>query len=280
MADKTPFYIGWQDEMPASTRSFLKTRVTIILVLLLLLVASVVYWQKPFNDHYFEFGQLTEISGTYYAEPYPILVTEATSLAKGRSPNILLVGYGKFGAEGIIAEMEEAQGESLNGKNVTMRGSLIYGDGKTLLELTEQADALVELEPGTSATALSMQSLSEAVINGEVIDPKCYFGVMKPGEGKTHKSCAIRCISGGIPPVLKSPSERDAGVFEYYLIQDSQGRPVHQKILSMVGERVRLTGQSSEAHGWKVLYIDIDNLPLYMMTEEHLCSGHLLTDNS
>ena len=36
-------------------------------------------------------------------------------------------------------------------------------------------------------------------LKGEIIDPKCYLGAMKPGGGKTHKACAMRCIAGGIP---------------------------------------------------------------------------------
>ena len=44
-------------------------------------------------------------------------------------------------------------------------------------------------------------------VKGEIVDPKCFFGVMKPGEGKPHKDCAIRCILGGIPPVLKVTDE-------------------------------------------------------------------------
>ncbi|MEL6656284.1 MAG: hypothetical protein AAFP77_04145 [Bacteroidota bacterium] len=276
-SDKTPFYIGWQEDMPEPTRKFLRPIIIALMILLPLLAISVVYWQQPFNDHNFEFGQLTEISGTYHDLPYPTLVADKGILAEGLSTSILLVGYGKFGAEGIISDMEAAHGSSLNGKNVSLRGTLIYGDDRTLLELTEQADALVQVGEQTS-TALRMQSLSPISVSGEVIDPKCYFGVMKPGEGKTHKSCAIRCISGGIPPVLKQ--EVAAGSYEYYLIQDAQGRPVNEKILSLVGEQVRLNGQTSEANGWKVLYIDIDNLPLFMMTEEQMCSGHLLTDNS
>ena len=279
-SDKTPFYIGWQDEMPESNRKFLRSIVIALCVLLPLLAISVVYWQKPVNNHSFEFGQLTEISGTYYDLPYPTLVADPAGLPEGRSPNMLLVGFGKFGAEGIISDMEAAHGSSLDGKKVTFRGSLIYGDGKTVLELTEQADALVKVDATSSAVAPKMLSLTAATISGEVVDPKCFFGVMKPGDGKTHKSCAIRCISGGVPPVLRQEVGEESGNYDYYLIQDTQGRPVNKRILSVVGEQVRLNGQTSEANGWKVLYIDIENLPLYMMTEEQMCSGHLLSDNS
>lgn len=45
-------------------------------------------------------------------------------------------------------------------------------------------------------------------LEDEIIDPKCYFGVI-PGKGKIHRSCAIRCISDGIPPVLATTDKNN-----------------------------------------------------------------------
>jgi len=42
-------------------------------------------------------------------------------------------------------------------------------------------------------------AMGERTLRGEVIDPKCYIGAMKPGGGKTHKACA-ECFS--IRPLL------------------------------------------------------------------------------
>lgn len=42
---------------------------------------------------------------------------------------------------------------------------------------------------------------------------------MKPGEGKAHRACAIRCIAGGIPPVSTTIEAiaREKKVNEYVL---------------------------------------------------------------
>jgi len=45
------------------------------------------------------------------------------------------------------------------------------------------------------------QSFAQQKPVGEIVDSKC-LGVMTPGQLTTHRACAIRCISGGIPPVL------------------------------------------------------------------------------
>jgi hypothetical protein len=46
------------------------------------------------------------------------------------------------------------------------------------------------------------KNLGEFDLVGEIVDSKCYFGNMNPGNGKVHRDCAVRCLSGGIPPVF------------------------------------------------------------------------------
>src|SRR5260370_8819960 len=51
--------------------------------------------------------------------------------------------------------------------------------------------------PGAQPVSLGQQTLV-----GEIVDSKCFLGVMNPGQLTPHRACAIRCISGGVPPVL------------------------------------------------------------------------------
>ena len=64
---------------------------------------------------------------------------------------------------------------------------------------------------------------------------------MKPGNAKTHRACAIRCISGGVPPVLvvRTP----AGNRSYYQLTDLAGGPVNRRILDKVALPVEITGE-------------------------------------
>ena len=50
------------------------------------------------------------------------------------------------------------------------------------------------------AALLPVADLGTVTLTGEIVDTKCHFGVMKAGEGKVHRECAVRCISGGAPP--------------------------------------------------------------------------------
>jgi hypothetical protein len=248
------FYIGWQQEMSPQHKKSLKRLLIPIFVLLPILIIGVVYAQKTFNNHQFEFGNVKTFTGIYHAKPYPILEITESDLPKGASKFALFVGYGKFGAKGTIEMIEAQNGQQLDGKKVSIKGSLIYGDGKAVIELTEKENSLVKvfedrIPPSKPTTLIENQSFK-----GEVLDPKCYFGVMKPAEGKIHRSCAVRCISGGIPPVFRTLN--DENEYDYYLVLDKNETAINQSILSIVGQDVRLEGDVKFENGWKVLYID------------------------
>ncbi|MGB0839870.1 MAG: hypothetical protein ACPGXL_07000 [Chitinophagales bacterium] len=259
MSQKDNFYIGWQEQMSDSQWHFLRNRITLLFVGVLLLVGTVVWLQKPFNNHRFELGQVKEITGRYYAKPLPMLVADANTLPKGLSNQIVLVGFGKFGAEGIVADMEREHG-ALSGKKLRLAGTLIYGDNKTLFELTNEAASLLEIVEDVPVQAPPFQARLGQELQGEILDPKCYFGAMKPGEGKIHKSCAIRCISGGIPPVFRQKKSGKKSTYDYYLLLDKDGSKINNQILDYIAEPIQLTGETTAFMDWKVLYVDVSSI--------------------
>ncbi len=76
---------------------------------------------------------------------------------------------------------------------------------------------------------------------GEIVDSKCFLGVMNPGQLTPHRACAIRCISGGVPPVLLV-RQRD-GPAIYLLLVSAEGKPVNKQVLDMVAEPLEITGE-------------------------------------
>lgn len=251
MKKDDPFYIGWQDEMPSRQKSLLKKTLVPVFIVLPLLTLLIVWLQNPYNNHQFTLGNIQTVTGVYFDKPVPMLQSEGESVE-----NILLVGYGKFGAEGIIKDIEKESG-SLNGKRVALQGTLISGDGKTLLELTKKSKSLDKIidpavvEQATPSAAKSVQ------LTGEILDPKCYFGVMKPGEGKSHKSCAIRCISGGIPPVFRTGPKDD---YQYFILLGKDGEKINKALLPFVAEQIQLSGSHQTQQGWDVLYVDSESI--------------------
>ena len=98
------------------------------------------------------------------------------------------------------------------------------------------ASALQRFNASTSLVSLGTQTLI-----GEIVDSKCFLGVMNPGALTPHRACAIRCISGGIPPVLLV--RQTNGPALYFLLVSRDGRPVNKQVLNLVAEPVEITGE-------------------------------------
>jgi hypothetical protein len=70
---------------------------------------------------------------------------------------------------------------------------------------------------------------------------------MNPGNGKVHRDCAVRCLSGGLPPAL--------------LVRDASGAPRtvlignwRRELLDHVAEPVVLRGRLARSAGRLILY--------------------------
>ena len=245
--------------MPKAPASFVKQvrRVLYILFPLALVVALVLAsFQKRFSAAVFEFGTSTEIKGIYFNSPLPMLKVVSGKDGWGNTSYITipLVGYGKHGAETAIRELEEEKNVSFNNKEIIVKGSLLYGDGKTLLQVSKEEDPVVRVGKNTVASSLSQPTyLGNRSLKGEIIDPKCYFGVMKPGEGQVHRDCAIRCILGGIPPVLKVMNEK--GRMEYYLLVGPNGEKMNEAVQDLVAEPIALEARAVQLDDWVILYV-------------------------
>jgi hypothetical protein len=249
------FFIGWQPKAP---NSYAKHIHKVILVLVFLVVAAGVLLslqQKKFSTSSFEFGQLTEVKGIYQKFPVPSVkvLTKQDALGNSSYITIPLVGYGKFGAEGTLAALEKEKNVSLDNKEVTLKGSLLFSDGKTLLQIDKNDNPLVNVG-SVQQSATQIKDLGTVELTGEVIDPKCYFGVMKPGFGKPHRDCAIRCIAGGMSPVFYVKNEK--GETSYYLILDENGKKMNEFLKVHIADPVSLTAKAVQYDDWVVLYVN------------------------
>ncbi len=251
------FYIGWQDKAPPIYATAVRWIIGALVVLVPVLAGLLVWQQRGFSDAVFEYGTLTELDGQLIRQPVPFLRVR-TKNSPPDAPvyeRILLIGNGKHGADSTIRQWETRYGP-LTGKNLRIRGTLIHHEGHTALELSEEADALLSLPiPKTPTLNPADKLLGAATLQGEITDPKCFLGVMKPGDGRPHRSCAVRCIAGGIPPLLwvRGGDGREQG----HLLVGTNGKPLNNRILADVGRVVRVTGRLRQADNWLILYVDM-----------------------
>lgn len=223
-------YVGYLPVPPGYAR-FLRIAVP---ALLLIVIGAAATWSaaaRSPGDAVWETDKLVEVEGVAVEEPYAIL-RMLDDHVEGGVRAVPLVQGGKRGGRELVA--------GLDGRYVRFRGYWLVRDGHRLLEVTEPATPVEAPVSPRLATRLSPSDSASITISGEIIDPKCYFGAMKPGEGKTHKACATLCVKGGIPPMLVT---RNAGGPPVYLIlTDPAGTAANEFVLPYVGDRVTIRG--------------------------------------
>ncbi len=272
------FYIGWMPDAPDSFAKHVKKVVLVLIILVVAMGVVLALSQKKFDTGNFEFGTLTEIKGVYFQAPVPNIKIVDGKDIWGNANYITapLVGYGKHGADGIIADLEKANKTFLDKKEITIKGTLLYNDGKLIVQISAQDKPLLHIGNTASTDILPhIKDLGVQKVKGEIIDPKCYFGVMKPGTGKPHRDCAIRCILGGIPPLLRV--QNNTGDVNYYIIAGPNGEKMNTAVQDFVAEPVELEGKLVQYDDWIVLYTNADNgIQHYSYIREHYGSGKII----
>ena len=236
------FYIGYADSGPKGVMGFVKLRVLALVAVGLGVATLVMSAQQPFASSNFEYGVVRTFEGRIGHMPFPILSVDRPGGA-GES-HWLLSAFGKRGAEEFTLPMD--------GHRVRLEGSLIHRDNAVMVELVP--DSIEDLGAETPKEALVQGG--EVTLDGAIVDSKCFLGMMKPGELKSHRACAALCIRGGVPPVLLVRD--DEGLATYYLLVDADGSAVNDRVLSYVAEPVTVTGQLEQLGDLRILRANPD----------------------
>jgi len=227
------FYVGYHPRMPRELAPFVRNAV----LLLLLGVAALAVVVPVLHDAYpvalSEWPTQRNFVGILQASPAPHLVVARPGTGSDRrSSRYVLVGQGKTGP---IIDVS-----GLDGKPTRVRGWLVFRGAQTLIA-TVSAEEIPATESGLPVEPGGGESLGTMTLRGEIVDSKCYFGTMRPGNSKVHRGCAARCISGGVPPIFIS---RDpAGNEVAFLIVATDGSAVNQRVLHLVAEPLEITGK-------------------------------------
>ena len=240
--DKEEFYIGYLDQAPEGVGRFVKLRVGLMLLLAVLVAGLLTAAQSPFAIAFFDFGAPKAYEGIVRLVPHPVLEVErpgVVAAGEAKTSRYLLVGFGKAGADAEI--------DGLVDQRVRLEGTPIYRDGQTMLEIVPGSVAAADIVSNTTGSNLvappaeSGVSLGDYTFEGEIVDSKCYLGVMKPGETKPHRACATLCIRGGIPPLLLVRGD-DPPAAQLLLVGQG-GEAINDAVLDYVAEPVSIRGE-------------------------------------
>jgi hypothetical protein len=240
------FYVGYLPQAPSGVARKVRRTVSFLLLVAVCVAAGFAAVQTTFAPSAFEYGKERTFEGTLESKPYPALLLRRPGVSPGQSSysRYLLVAGGKHGAD--------SQVEKFSGRHVRLHGSLIYRDGQTMIELVHGSISSLTEE---AALVEQTENLGTMELTGEIVDSKCNFGVMNPGEGKVHKDCAVRCLSGGIPPafVTKDLRGRPAVLL---LIGPNQAPLKIEHFLPYVAQPVRVRGRVLSLDGTLMLEVE------------------------
>jgi hypothetical protein len=194
--DRDEFYIGYEAHLPPRIKLAIRWAVACMATCVIGAAALFVVAQRPLAQSRFDYGAVHEAVGLLVLDPAPALLVETD----GSWERYWLVSRGKHGAA-------RAMGATPPGW-VRLEGTRIE---RTPWQMLEVADGSVRPIPARGdGPPVPADTPMSVTLRGEVVDSKCFLGVMNPGERTVHRDCAIRCLAGGIAPMFSFENERGA----------------------------------------------------------------------
>ncbi len=248
MNDSNDFYVGYLPRAPDRLGRWLRRVVPGLLAVVAILAVILVSRQDRFGYGVFEFGVEREFTGVVFELPYPTLfvLNPVGSAAGADHEPLLLVAPGKHGAAELV--------QGMHGRAVRIQGSLVHRDGRAMVEVHDVEALSGEQAGNLVVSADAGIDRGEVTLTGEIVGSKCYLGVMKPGHTKPHRGCAVRCISGGVPPLLLVVAPD--GSARQLLLASARGQMIHTEVLPFVSELVEITGMVRVYGDLEVLHAD------------------------
>jgi hypothetical protein len=238
------FYVGYLPKAPVGISRRIRAVVIALMAIAIIGAFTFAAVQRTFAPAIFEYGKQRSFEGIIERKPFPTLLVKRPGSPGSGSSHYLLVAEGKHGADEEVAAFE--------GKSVRLNGTLIYRGNQTMIEVVRGS---ISVEGTADALPVAEKMLGTFELSGEIVDGKCYLGVMNPGSGKVHRDCAARCLSGGVPILFATNNFR--GEPAVLQLTDSNQKPLPKPaFLDHVGQPVRLKGTVLENRDTLIFEID------------------------
>jgi hypothetical protein len=237
------FYIGYLPNAPAALARFVRKVILVLGLLAVILALTLLVTQMPFANSAFEYGKVRRFEGIIETHPYPTLwiARPGDAVQAEKYSRYLLVAPGKHGADDLVA--------AFDGKQVGLQGQLIYREGGVMVEV--EPGSIKQLDT-THASPPITRDLGSVTITGEIVDSKCFLGVMNPGNGKVHRDCASRCLSGGIPPIFVTSNGAD----QFLLVGPDGGAIGRDDLREFIAEPITIRAELLQRGESRLLLID------------------------
>jgi hypothetical protein len=222
MSPPDDFYIGYESGMPASMRRPVALAVVAALSAAALVATIFVTRQRGLDEARFDYANEQTFEGYLSLTPTPALLVPGS----GGVTTHWLVAPGKHGAGTVLTDARAGW--------VSLRGKAIARESWRMIEVSANSLRQRDDAPAPPLLATSVES-REITLRGEIVDGKCYLGVMNPGERTVHRDCAVRCVSGGVPPMFAYRDDQGS-----HLAMLIGGDP--ESMRQQIGRQVTLAG--------------------------------------
>ena len=237
------FFIGWEGEpAPAAVKKSRGSSLVFVFFAVAAAAAMALLQGNFLPETSWDFTQI-EYEGVLIAEPIPILIGKKKGSDDKENVHYLVLETKHAPTPEDLAQFHL--------KPVTISGSRIADENEAVGLIALLGLDQIKIAPGEASNPMPDGESREVVLGGEIIDSKCAFGAMNPALFKPHRACAIRCISGGVPPVLRTKHED--GAMTYYLLVGDKGQAINSEILDYVALPVRIRGHLQTLGDWKVI---------------------------
>jgi hypothetical protein len=258
---RKPFYVGYF-KTPDPTLRFLRVALPAMTLTIIACAVVVAATATPGGSGVWHSARVLEWTGTLRLDPYPRLVLDGDVVdaesasaepVASAGESLWLVELGKVGGGTPLGGPERGF-ERLANQRVSVQGYWLERDGRKMIEIDAAGDAVAGLGEldAPANRGRGVVSMGSVVLDGEIVDTKCFLGAMKPGSGVAHAACARLCVAGGIPPVLivrGGPDAPELGMGsrgESLVLIGADGAQLNHPespILWSIGLPVRVTGE-------------------------------------
>lgn len=221
------FFVGYLPTPPKTKKAALGTGALLVLLAIGVASAGAAFTRGAGPDLSTE---RVELQGLFVQSPYPHVrwIDE-----EGNLRTTLTARGHKAGLGERFAELDQ--------QGITIGGGLYVRGGGQLLVVYQAPEASEEVAELERLRSVPTEDLGEVDLRGEVVDSKCYYGQMRPGDGRAHRACAQLCVRGGIPPVFVTRAA--SGEETQYLLTGAGGEPLRAEILEFLAEPTRVRGR-------------------------------------
>jgi len=98
------------------------------------------------------------------------------------------------------------------------------------------------------ATPAAKTESKSVTLKGEIVDMGCYLG--HDAKGMDHKSCALKCVAGGMPMGLLTAEGK-----LYLLTMSHENADPYNKAKELAAVKVEVTGMTMERSGMNAVEV-------------------------